>query len=34
MSHAAIIVAAGKGVRAGGTVPKQYQLLAGEPVLR
>ncbi len=34
MSHAVIIVAAGKGVRAGGTVPKQYQLLAGEPVLK
>ncbi|MEO1041518.1 MAG: bifunctional 2-C-methyl-D-erythritol 4-phosphate cytidylyltransferase/2-C-methyl-D-erythritol 2,4-cyclodiphosphate synthase [Pseudomonadota bacterium] len=34
MSHAALIVAAGKGARAGGAVPKQYQLLAGEPVLR
>ncbi|MEM6914607.1 MAG: 2-C-methyl-D-erythritol 4-phosphate cytidylyltransferase, partial [Pseudomonadota bacterium] len=34
MSHAALIVAAGKGARAGGSVPKQYQLLGGEPVLR
>ncbi|MEM7741273.1 MAG: bifunctional 2-C-methyl-D-erythritol 4-phosphate cytidylyltransferase/2-C-methyl-D-erythritol 2,4-cyclodiphosphate synthase [Pseudomonadota bacterium] len=34
MSHAALIVAAGKGTRAGGSVPKQYQLLGGEPVLR
>lgn len=30
----ALIVAAGKGTRAGGELPKQYQLLAGEPVLR
>lgn len=31
---AALVVAAGKGVRAGGDVPKQYQLLGGEPLLR
>src|SRR5262245_8181304 len=31
---AVLMVAAGKGERAGGTVPKQYQLLAGKPVLR
>jgi 2-C-methyl-D-erythritol 4-phosphate cytidylyltransferase / 2-C-methyl-D-erythritol 2,4-cyclodiphosphate synthase len=30
---AAIIVAAGKGVRAGGNGPKQYQMLGGKPVL-
>jgi len=30
----AIVVAAGRGTRAGGALPKQYQLLAGEPVLR
>jgi len=30
---AALIVAAGKGVRAGGTVPKQYALLGGVPVI-
>lgn len=29
-----LIVAAGRGVRAGGDVPKQYRLLAGRPVLR
>ena len=33
MTTAAIIVAAGRGTRAGGTLPKQWQLLAGEPVL-
>lgn len=33
MTVAALIVAAGRGVRAGGPVPKQYQLLAGRPVL-
>jgi 2-C-methyl-D-erythritol 4-phosphate cytidylyltransferase/2-C-methyl-D-erythritol 2,4-cyclodiphosphate synthase len=31
---AAIVVAAGRGSRAGGTLPKQYQCLAGEPVIR
>lgn len=31
---AAIIVAAGRGTRAGGPVPKQYAMLAGLPVLR
>jgi 2-C-methyl-D-erythritol 4-phosphate cytidylyltransferase / 2-C-methyl-D-erythritol 2,4-cyclodiphosphate synthase len=30
----ALIVAAGKGERAGGDVPKQYRLLGGRPVLR
>ncbi|MEO0829317.1 MAG: 2-C-methyl-D-erythritol 4-phosphate cytidylyltransferase, partial [Pseudomonadota bacterium] len=30
---AALIVAAGRGVRAGGAVPKQYQELAGRPVI-
>lgn len=34
MTVAAIIVAAGRGVRAGGEVPKQYRLIAGKPVLR
>ncbi|RYD63769.1 MAG: bifunctional 2-C-methyl-D-erythritol 4-phosphate cytidylyltransferase/2-C-methyl-D-erythritol 2,4-cyclodiphosphate synthase, partial [Sphingomonadales bacterium] len=33
MSTAAIIVAAGKGIRAGGTVPKQFALLCGKPIL-
>ncbi|MDJ1156830.1 bifunctional 2-C-methyl-D-erythritol 4-phosphate cytidylyltransferase/2-C-methyl-D-erythritol 2,4-cyclodiphosphate synthase [Chelatococcus sp. SYSU_G07232] len=32
-SVAAIIVAAGRGTRAGGDVPKQYRELAGRPVL-
>src|SRR5207302_3502513 len=31
---AAVVVAAGRGLRAGGDVPKQYRMLAGEPVLR
>jgi 2-C-methyl-D-erythritol 4-phosphate cytidylyltransferase/2-C-methyl-D-erythritol 2,4-cyclodiphosphate synthase len=31
---AALIVAAGRGVRAGQAEPKQYRLLAGRPVLR
>lgn len=30
----AIVVAAGRGIRAGGGMPKQYRALAGEPVLR
>lgn len=33
MTTAAIIVAAGRGLRAGGGVPKQYRLLAGRPLL-
>ena len=33
MTVRAVIVAAGKGVRAGGPSPKQYQPLAGVPVL-
>ncbi|MDD2513078.1 MAG: 2-C-methyl-D-erythritol 4-phosphate cytidylyltransferase, partial [Proteiniphilum sp.] len=28
-----LIVAGGKGVRAGGEVPKQFRLIAGRPVL-
>ena len=32
--NAALIVAGGSGERFGGTVPKQYRLLAGRPVLR
>ena len=32
-SIAAIIVAAGTGSRMGGTVPKQYRMLKGEPVI-
>lgn len=34
MRVAALVLAAGRGVRAGGEVPKQYQMLAGQPVLR
>jgi 2-C-methyl-D-erythritol 4-phosphate cytidylyltransferase/2-C-methyl-D-erythritol 2,4-cyclodiphosphate synthase len=30
---AALIVAAGRGLRAGGEIPKQYQSIAGRPVL-
>ena len=33
MSVAAIVVAAGRGSRAGDGIPKQYRKLAGEPVL-
>ncbi|RYD47278.1 MAG: 2-C-methyl-D-erythritol 4-phosphate cytidylyltransferase, partial [Sphingomonadales bacterium] len=33
MKTAAIIVAAGQGVRAGGGVPKQFAMLAGRPML-
>jgi len=33
-SVAAVVVAAGRGVRAGGNLPKQYRELAGEPVIR
>lgn len=31
---AAVVVAAGRGHRAGGDVPKQYRTIAGEPVIR
>jgi 2-C-methyl-D-erythritol 4-phosphate cytidylyltransferase / 2-C-methyl-D-erythritol 2,4-cyclodiphosphate synthase len=34
MTTTALIVAAGKGERAGGGVPKQFRLLGGKPVLR
>ncbi len=34
MSTVALVVAAGSGTRAPGERPKQYRLLAGEPVLR
>jgi 2-C-methyl-D-erythritol 4-phosphate cytidylyltransferase/2-C-methyl-D-erythritol 2,4-cyclodiphosphate synthase len=33
-SVAAVVVAAGRGLRAGGDMPKQYRHLAGEPVVR
>ncbi|MDB5600375.1 MAG: 2-C-methyl-D-erythritol 4-phosphate cytidylyltransferase [Xanthobacteraceae bacterium] len=31
---AAVVVAAGRGVRAGGEIPKQYQSIGGVPVIR
>jgi 2-C-methyl-D-erythritol 4-phosphate cytidylyltransferase/2-C-methyl-D-erythritol 2,4-cyclodiphosphate synthase len=34
MTTAALIVAAGRGTRAGGEKPKQYQMLGGQPLLR
>jgi 2-C-methyl-D-erythritol 4-phosphate cytidylyltransferase/2-C-methyl-D-erythritol 2,4-cyclodiphosphate synthase len=34
MTTTALIVAAGKGERLGGGIPKQYRLLGGKPVLR
>ncbi|HKJ73984.1 MAG TPA: 2-C-methyl-D-erythritol 4-phosphate cytidylyltransferase, partial [Alphaproteobacteria bacterium] len=34
MTTAALIVAAGRGTRAGFALPKQYQALGGQPVLR
>ena len=34
MAVTALIVAAGKGERLGGAIPKQYRLLGGKPVLR
>ncbi|MPZ58657.1 MAG: bifunctional 2-C-methyl-D-erythritol 4-phosphate cytidylyltransferase/2-C-methyl-D-erythritol 2,4-cyclodiphosphate synthase [Rhizobiales bacterium] len=34
MSVAAIVVAAGRGIRAGGATPKQYRTVAGDPVIR
>jgi len=33
MSNAALIVAAGRGTRAGGEVPKQWRKIAGQPVI-
>jgi 2-C-methyl-D-erythritol 4-phosphate cytidylyltransferase/2-C-methyl-D-erythritol 2,4-cyclodiphosphate synthase len=33
-SVAAVVVAAGRGLRAGGDMPKQYRDLTGEPVIR
>jgi len=33
MTTAAVIVAAGRGSRAGGDIPKQWQMLAGQPVV-
>ena len=33
MKRSIIIVAGGKGLRAGGSIPKQFQLLCGKPVL-
>src|SRR3954469_18959616 len=34
MTVTALIVAAGKGERLGGGLPKQYRMLGGKPVLR
>ena len=34
MTVTALIVAAGKGERLGGDVPKQYRPIGGKPVLR
>ncbi|HVX98545.1 MAG TPA: bifunctional 2-C-methyl-D-erythritol 4-phosphate cytidylyltransferase/2-C-methyl-D-erythritol 2,4-cyclodiphosphate synthase [Pseudorhodoplanes sp.] len=34
LSVAALIVAAGRGIRSGGGIPKQYRQVAGDPVLR
>ena len=31
---AAVVVAAGRGLRAGGDMPKQYREILGEPVIR
>src|SRR6516162_9124109 len=31
---AAVVVAAGRGERAGGEIPKQYRAIAGEPMVR
>jgi 2-C-methyl-D-erythritol 4-phosphate cytidylyltransferase / 2-C-methyl-D-erythritol 2,4-cyclodiphosphate synthase len=33
-SVAAVVVAAGRGLRAGGELPKQYRQLSGEPMIR
>ncbi|MBP7065507.1 2-C-methyl-D-erythritol 4-phosphate cytidylyltransferase, partial [Ferrovibrio sp.] len=34
MKHAFLIVAGGRGQRAGGGIPKQYQQLGGMPLIR
>lgn len=34
MAVIAVIVAGGSGIRAGGSLPKQYQLIGGKPVIR
>lgn len=34
LSVAALIVAAGRGIRSGGGIPKQYRQVGGEPVVR
>ncbi|MBL4748991.1 MAG: bifunctional 2-C-methyl-D-erythritol 4-phosphate cytidylyltransferase/2-C-methyl-D-erythritol 2,4-cyclodiphosphate synthase [Amylibacter sp.] len=34
MKRTGLILAAGRGTRAGGGLPKQYRMLAGEPILR
>ena len=34
MNVAAVVVAAGRGERAGGGMPKQYRTIAGVPVIR
>jgi len=31
---AAVVVAAGRGLRVGGDLPKQYRQILGEPVIR
>jgi len=31
---AAVVVAAGRGLRAGGDLPKQYRCILGEPMIR
>jgi 2-C-methyl-D-erythritol 4-phosphate cytidylyltransferase/2-C-methyl-D-erythritol 2,4-cyclodiphosphate synthase len=33
MTVAAVIVAGGSGLRAGGEKPKQYQMIGGKPVI-
>ena len=33
MTVAAVIVAGGSGLRAGGELPKQYQMIGGKPML-
>jgi 2-C-methyl-D-erythritol 4-phosphate cytidylyltransferase/2-C-methyl-D-erythritol 2,4-cyclodiphosphate synthase len=33
-SVAAVVVAAGRGLRAGGDIPKQYRTIGGEPIIR